>query len=65
MSGYKCKEGMIDNRKVSDNHQQGIARKIQRKEDRNDVEGHQGKMGNKKPNLSHWKRGDSLTPRKA
>ena len=65
MSGYKCKEGMIDNRKVSDNHQEGIGRKIQRKQDRNDVEGHNGKMGRNVPSQSHWKRGDSLTPRKA
>jgi hypothetical protein len=64
---YKCKEGMIDNRKVSDNHQQGIARKVQRKGDttRADVEGHNGKMGRNIPSLSNWKRGDSLTPRKA
>ena len=62
---YKCKEGMIDNRKVNDNHQVGIARKIQRKEDRNDVAGHNGKMGKNIPSMSNWRRGDSLTPRKA
>lgn len=56
---------MIDNRKVSDNHQEGISRKIQRKQDRNDVEGHNGKMGKNVPSQSNWKRGDSLTPRKA
>ena len=38
MSEYKCKEGMIDNRMVKDDHQQGIKRVLQRKEDRNDVE---------------------------
>lgn len=66
MSEYKCMEGMIDNRLVHDNHQGGIERVKQRKYDRRDVEGHHGKMGNKKPNLSHWsRRGDSLTPRKA
>ena len=65
MSGYKCKDGMIDNRMVKDNHQQGIERVKQRREDRNDVEGHNGKMGVKKPSMSHWKRNDSLTPRKA
>jgi hypothetical protein len=65
MTGYKCKEGMIDNRMVKDSHQEGIGRKIQRKQDRNDVEGHNGKMGRNTPSLSNWKRGDSLTPRKA
>lgn len=66
MSEYKCMEGMIDNRMVHDNHQGGIERVKQRKHDKRDVEGHHGKMGNKKPNLSHWsRRGDSLTPRKA
>ena len=64
---YKCKEGMIDNRMVKDNHQQGIERVKQRKGDttRADVEGHNGKMGRNIPSLSNWKRGDSLTPRKA
>ena len=66
MSEYKCKDGMIDNRMVNDSHQGGIERVIQRKHDKRDVEGHHGKMGNKKPDLSHWsRRGDSLTPRKA
>lgn len=64
MSGYKSKEGMMDNRKVNDNHQEGIKRVLQRKEDRNDIEGHQGKMG--QGDKAHWNRkGDSLTPRKA
>jgi hypothetical protein len=62
---YKCKEGMIDNRKVNDNHQKGIERVLQRKTDRNDVEGHNGKMGRGTHSESNWKRGDSLTPRKA
>jgi hypothetical protein len=62
---YKCKEGMIDNRKVNDNHQGGIERVLQRKTDRNDVKGHNGKMGMDIPSQSNWKRGDSLTPRKA
>jgi hypothetical protein len=70
---YKCKDGMIDNRMVKDDHQQGIARVMQRKGDttRADKEGHKGSMaggwkhgGGKME--SHWKRsGDSLTPRKA
>jgi hypothetical protein len=67
MSGYKCKEGMIDNRMVKENHQQGIERVKQRKGDttRADVEGHNGKMGRNIPSESHWKRNDTLTPRKA
>lgn len=64
MSEHKCKEGMIDNRMVKDDHQQGIKRVLQRKEDRMDVEGHHGKMG--MGDKAHWSRkGDSLTPRKA
>lgn len=62
---HKCKAGMIDNRMVKDNHQGGIERVIQRREDRNNVEGHNGKMGMHKGHESNWKRGDSLTPRKA
>ena len=67
MSEYKCKEGMIDNRMVKDNHQQGIERVKQRKGSttRADVEGHDGKMGKNIPSESHWKRNDVLTPRKA
>jgi hypothetical protein len=62
---YKCKEGMIDNRIVKDNHQQGIERVLQRKHDKKDVEGHSGYMGGKF-DKAHWSRkGDSLTPRKA
>lgn len=61
---YKCKDGMIDNRKVSDSHQEGIKRVLQRGKDRQDVKGHQGKMG--MGDKAHWsRRGDSLTPRKA
>ncbi len=65
---HKPMAGMIDNRMVHDNHQEGIARVRQRKSDYNpgDCEGHSGKMGAKRANLSHWsRRGDSLTPRKA
>ncbi len=60
------KGGIIDNRKVNDNHQGGIERVKQRGHDRDNVEGHNGKMGGKTPSESHWsRRGDSLTPRKA
>jgi hypothetical protein len=67
MSEYKNKEGMIDNRMVKDNHQQGIERVKQRKGDTTnaDKEGHKGKMGMNIPSESHWKRNDVLTPRKA
>jgi hypothetical protein len=62
---YKCKEGMIDNRMVKDNHQQGIHRVLQRGTSRPDIEGHNGKMG-LHHSKAHWSRkGDSLTPRKA
>jgi hypothetical protein len=64
MSEYKCKEGMIDNRMVKEDHQQGIMRVMQRKQDRNNVAGHYGKMG--MGDKAHWSRkGDPLTPRKA
>ena len=65
MSEYKCMAGMIDNNIVKDNHQQGIERVKQRKHDRMDVEGHNGKMG-VHHDKAHWSRkGDALTPRKA
>jgi len=52
----------IDNRKVKDDHQQGIERVKQRKGDL--VKGQGGKMGNN--GSANWSRkGDSLTPRKA
>lgn len=63
MAEYKPKDGMIDNRMVKDNHQEGIKRVLQRKEDRNDVDGHNGKMG--MGDKACWKRNDVLTPRKA
>lgn len=60
----KCMSGMIDNRMVHDNHQQGIGRVLQRKHERKDVAGHFGKMG--AGDKAEWSRkGDSLTPRKA
>ena len=64
MKSHKCKEGMIDNRTVHDNHQGGIERVKQRGHDKHDVKGHHGKMG--AGDKAHWSRkGDSLTPRKA
>lgn len=64
MSGYKPKDGMIDNRMVKDNHQGGIERVLQKGKNRMDSEGHNGKMG--KGDKANWGRKDSsLTPRKA
>jgi hypothetical protein len=61
---YKCKEGMIDNRMVKDDHQQGIERVKQRPGSM--VKGQGGKMGEKIPSENNWKRsGESMTPRKA
>ena len=65
---YKCKEGMIDNRKVKDSHQGGIERVLQRKGEkmRSDVEGHKGSMSHGHRSDEAFKRkGASLTPRKA
>ena len=60
------KNQMQDNRRVKDSHQEGIKRVLQRKEDRNDVDGHQGKMGHAHKSDAGFKRtGDCLTPRKA
>ena len=58
----KMKSGMIDNRKVSDTHQEGISRVIQRKGEGGRV-GQPGKMTGK--GHAEWKRsGGSLTPRR-
>lgn len=65
MSEYKCKEGMIDNRMVHDDHQQGIKRVLQRRHDKKDVAGHFGKMGGRIDKADWARKGDSLTPRKA
>lgn len=65
MSEYKCMKGMIDNRIVHDDHQQGIKRVLQRRHDRKDVAGHSGKMGGHIDKASFSRQGDSLTPRKA
>jgi len=65
MSEYKCKDGMIDNRKVKDNHQGGIERVKQRGHDKMDSAGHDGKMG-RRADKAHWsRRGESMTPCKA
>lgn len=64
MSEYKCKDGMIDNRMVKDNHQGGIERVMQKGKNKMDSAGHNGKMG--KGAKANWRRNDaSLTPRKA
>lgn len=59
---HKGKGGLIDNRKVHDNHQEGISRVIQRKGESGRV-GQSGKMEGK--GHANWKRGgESLTPRR-
>ncbi len=56
--------GMIDNRKVNENHQQGIERVKQRPGDME--RGQNGKMGMNKSRESHFKRsGGKMTPVKA
>lgn len=56
-------KGMIDNRMVKDNHQEGISRVMQRKGDL--MKGQGGKMGEHGKGMG-WKRSsDPLTPRKA
>ena len=61
---HKLKDGMIDNRKVNDNHQGGIERVKQRKGDMHKGQG--GKMENKPKEHANWRRsGSSLTPRRA
>ena len=58
----KEKGSMIDNRMVKDNHQQGIARVIQKSGEAGRV-GQPGKMTSK--GHAEWKRsGGSMTPRK-
>lgn len=64
MGEYKCRDGMIDNRMVKDNHQGGIERVKQRSHNPMDSAGHNGKMG--RGDKAHWgRRGDGLTPKKA
>jgi hypothetical protein len=54
---------MIDNRKVHDNHQEGIGRVKMRKGDLKEGQG--GKMHSSAPEKAHWMRSDSdMTPRK-
>ena len=68
MSEYKMKDGMIDNRIVKEDHQEGIKRVLQRKSEhmKADVEGHKGSMSHGHRSDASFKRtGSSLTPRKA
>ena len=56
---------MIDNKKVKDNHQEGIGRKTQRSGEGSRT-GEPGKMSGTPKEKANWKReGGSLTPRKA
>lgn len=54
---------MIDNRKVKDNHQQGIERVKQRPGDMEKGQG--GKMGKHGSEANFKRSGGSLTPRRA
>jgi hypothetical protein len=55
-------KGMVDNKKVSENHQQGIKRVIQRKGDMEVGQG--GKMAAAPSQEANWKRmGNKMTPR--
>lgn len=53
---------MIDNRKVKDSHQEGISRVIQRKSEREHIDGHSGKMGMGHKSSAGFKRMDGDTP---
>ncbi len=56
---------MIDNRKVKDDHQEGISRKKQRPGEMGRM-GEPGKMCNQPKEKANWKRPDNArTPRKA
>lgn len=57
---------MIDNKKVTDNHQEGIARKIQRKDEPGRV-GQPGKMEKMPSERANWRRPEhgTSTPRGA
>jgi hypothetical protein len=53
---------MIDNKRVNENHQQGIERVKQRKGDM--MKGQGGKMNNAPKEQAHWRR-DTRTPKGA
>jgi hypothetical protein len=56
---------MIDNRKVKDNHQEGIER-VKQKSGEGGRTGEPGKMSGKPKEKANWKReGGATTPRKA
>ncbi|HLX54705.1 MAG TPA: hypothetical protein VKR58_12220 [Aquella sp.] len=63
MKESKMHGGMMDNRKVSDNHQQGIERIKQRSGDMKKGQG--GKMGCYGSESNFKRSGASMTPRKA
>ena len=59
---HKLKADMMDNRMVKEDHQQGIARVMQRKGDLKKGQG--GRMG--RVEEAHWERpNNAMTPRKA
>lgn len=55
---------MIDNRKVKDDHQQGIER-VKQKSSEGGRMGEPGKMSGKPKEKAQWKRSGASTPRKA
>jgi hypothetical protein len=60
----KMNKGMMDNRHVSENHQEGISRVLQRKGDMQKGQG--GKMHASPEHRAEWERKDkAMTPRPA
>jgi hypothetical protein len=56
---------VIDNRKVKDDHQEGIER-VKQRSGEGGRKGEPGKMSGKPKEKAHWKRdGGAMTPRKA
>ena len=54
------KDALIDQKRVKDDHQEGIKRVMQRKGDM--VAGQQGRMSNKPRTAAQWKRPDNTSP---
>lgn len=60
---YSHKSGMIDNNKVSDNHQEGIKRKLMRKGEL--CKGQGGKMGGHHSEKGFGRDKGGMSPKKA
>ena len=64
--GMKGDKGFNDNRKVKDDHQEGISRVMQRKSEKDpSTRPCSGKMGKGEHNESNWNRDSGGTPKKA